>query len=168
MEAAEHQVTGLCSAERDAHGFVITHLADHQDVWRLAHGPAQRGREVGRIHAHFHLLDQSGLVRVLVLNRIFNRDDVPGFASIDAVDQGREGGGLARSGRRQSAPIRDRRGCHIVWETLVFPGWINGAACRMNSATPIAINTAVTDSLAMMNISSTEVAGSVPGRHGAR
>ena len=58
VQAAEHEMPGLGRRQRNAHRFVIAHLADDEDVGRLPHGAAQRGGEVGRIGADLDLLDR--------------------------------------------------------------------------------------------------------------
>ena len=99
VQAREHQVSGLARGDRDLHRLRIAHLADHDDVGRLAERGAQRGREVGRVDADLDLLDDRPAVRVLVLDRILDGDDVARVAQVDLVDQRRERGGLAGAGR---------------------------------------------------------------------
>ena len=49
----------LAGRHRNLHRLRIAHLADDDDVGRLAKGGAERGREVGRVDADFNLLDQA-------------------------------------------------------------------------------------------------------------
>ena len=57
----EHQVAGLGRRQRNPHRLGIAHLADDDDVGRLAQRGAQRGREVGRVDADLHLLDDAAV-----------------------------------------------------------------------------------------------------------
>jgi hypothetical protein len=61
----------------------------------LSHRRAERRREVGRIHSDLDLLDETRLVRVLVLDRVLDRDDVPSVAAVDLLDERRESRRLA-------------------------------------------------------------------------
>ena len=67
---------GLRRRQRDPHRLGIAHLADDDHVGRLAQRRAQRGREIRRVDADLHLLDDARDVRVLVLDRILDGDDV--------------------------------------------------------------------------------------------
>ena len=95
----KHEMARLASRHRNAHRLRIAHLADDDDVWRLAEGGAKRGGEVRRVDADFDLLDQALAVRVLVLDRILDRDDVPRVALVDLVHQRRQRRRLAGAGR---------------------------------------------------------------------
>ncbi len=71
---------GLRRRERDPHRLGIAHLADDDDVGSLAHGGAQRRRKVRCVDADLDLFDHASTVRVLVLDRVFDGDDVPRVA----------------------------------------------------------------------------------------
>ena len=92
-------MAGLGRRQRDPHRFGIAHLADDDDVGRLANRGAQRRRKIRRVDADLDLLDQTAVVLVLVLDRILDRHDVPGVAPVDLLDDRRERRRLARSGR---------------------------------------------------------------------
>ena len=92
-------MTSLARRQRNLHGFGIAHLADHDDVGRLAKRRAQRGRKIGRVDADFDLLDHALLMRVFVLDRIFDRDDVLRVPPVDLVDERRDGRRLSRACR---------------------------------------------------------------------
>ena len=98
MQRREHQVAGLPRRQRNLHRFRIAHLANHDDIGRLAERGAQRGWKIRRIDADFDLLDHALLMRVLVLDRIFDRDDVLRVAPVDLVDQRRHRRRLSRAG----------------------------------------------------------------------
>ena len=88
---------GLGRRHCDAHGLGITHFADDNNVRRLPQrGPKRRGK-IRCVDTHLDLLDQAAKVDVLVLHRIFDGDDVPGFALVDQIDQSGQGRGLPRS-----------------------------------------------------------------------
>ena len=76
VQAAEHEMPGFGRRQRNAHRFVIAHLADDEHVGRLADGAAQRGRKVGRVLTDLDLLDERPLVLMLVFDRILDGDDV--------------------------------------------------------------------------------------------
>ncbi len=98
VQGREHQVTGLPRRQRNLHRFRIAHLANHNDIGRLPKRGAQRSWKIRRVNADFDLLDYALLMRVLVLDRIFNRDDVLCVAPVDLVDERRDRRGLSRSG----------------------------------------------------------------------
>nr|GFD54437.1 hypothetical protein [Tanacetum cinerariifolium] len=53
VQGGQHQVAGERGLDRDATGFQVAHLADHDDVRVLAHDGAQCSGEVeayGRLH----------------------------------------------------------------------------------------------------------------------
>ena len=54
--------------------------------------------EIGRIAAHFDLLDDGAAVGVLVLDRVFDGHHVRRAAGVDEVDERGQGGGLAAAG----------------------------------------------------------------------
>ena len=91
-------MAGFRGGDGDAHGFGVAHFADDDDVGRLAQGAAKRGGKIRRVDADFHLLDDAAHVLMLVLDRIFDDDDVARFAAVDVVDQGGHGRGLAGAG----------------------------------------------------------------------
>ena len=83
VHGREDEVAGLRRRQRDPHGLGIAHLTDDDDVGRLAERSPQRGRKVRCVDADLDLLDDAGLMRVLVFDRIFDRDDVPCVAPVD-------------------------------------------------------------------------------------
>lgn len=87
----------LSRRQRHLHGLRIPHFSHDDDIGRLANRRAQRGREIRGVNADLHLFDEASLVRVLLLERIFNRDDVLMIATIDQIDERGHRGALARS-----------------------------------------------------------------------
>ena len=69
-------MTGLGGGERRAHGLLVTHLADEDDVGVLPHRRTQRGREPARVEAHLALVDHRELVLVHDLDRVLDGHDV--------------------------------------------------------------------------------------------
>ena len=59
---------------------------------------AQRGRERGRVHFDFALIDEALFVAVQIFDRVFDGDDVLGAQRIDAVNHGGERGGFTGTG----------------------------------------------------------------------
>jgi hypothetical protein len=98
MKSGQHEMSSLGRCERDPHRFRIAHLSDDDHIRSLSDGSAQRGRKVWRVHANLYLLDDRALVLVFVLNRVFDRDDVPCGAAVDVVHQRRQRRRFARPG----------------------------------------------------------------------
>ena len=55
--------------------------------------------KTGRVPPHFPLADERLARTEGEFNRAFNRDDVPGVAQVDRLDQRGQGGGFAAAGR---------------------------------------------------------------------
>jgi hypothetical protein len=95
VQGAKNEVAGFGGSHRDAHGFRVAHFADHDNVRSLAESGAKCGGEVGSVGAYFDLLDDAAHVLMLVLDGIFDDNDVTGFAAVDGVHQSGESSGLA-------------------------------------------------------------------------
>ena len=78
---------------------VLAHLANDDHIRSLPHRGTQRRRKIRGIDADLDLLDHRSVVGMFVLNRIFDRHDVPWRATVDVVDQRRKRSRLARAGR---------------------------------------------------------------------
>src|SRR5258708_22796137 len=104
-------MTGFGGRHGYAHSFRVAHFADHDDVRSLAQGGTKGGGEIGCIGAYFHLLDDAAHVLMLVLDGIFDDDDMTGFAAIDDVDQRGERSGFAgtRGTADENEPAREMR-----------------------------------------------------------
>ncbi len=98
VNGREDQVSRLRGAQGDAHGLRVPHLSDDEDVRSLTHGGSQGGREVRSVRSDLDLFDETGAVRMLVLDRVLDRDDVAGVAAVDLLDERRERRGLAGAG----------------------------------------------------------------------
>jgi hypothetical protein len=55
-------VASLTSGEPDTHGLGIAHLADHDDIRRLADSRPESRRKIHRIDANLDLLDDASLM----------------------------------------------------------------------------------------------------------
>ena len=83
----------------DADRRQVAHFADQHHVRVLTQRAAQGFGEVRHVHADFALHDDRFLVLVVILDRVFHRDDVPVEVLVDVVDHRRQRGRLARTGR---------------------------------------------------------------------
>ncbi len=88
-------MTRLRRRQGNRHRLQIAHLADEDDVWVLPQGRPERPGERFSILPDLNLLDQGLAVLVLILEGIFDRDDVLRLRSVDLADQGRERAALA-------------------------------------------------------------------------
>ena len=70
-------MAGFSEGQRLGHGVGGAHLADHDDVRRLAQGILQRHVEGLGVDTHLALGDQAVAVVVHKLDRVFNADDMP-------------------------------------------------------------------------------------------
>ena len=98
VERGEDEVAGFGGGEGGGHGFAVAHLADHDDVGILTEDGADGLGEVGSVVAEFDLFDERVAIGVLVLDGIFDGDDVVLAAGVDAIDEGGEGGGFTAAG----------------------------------------------------------------------
>src|SRR5690242_8770851 len=87
MKCREYEMACLCRGERNPHRFRIAHLADDDHVRSLPDSGTKSGGKVWRVNTDFDLLHHAALVNVFVLDRIFDRDDVPCLAAIDVIDE---------------------------------------------------------------------------------
>ena len=106
VDRAEDQVPRLGRLQRRLERLAVAHLPDQHHVGVFAHQVLQRRLERRHVDAHLALADQGLLVRVDVLDRVFDRHHVTGAGPVDVLDHGRDGGGLARAGnaRNQHQP----------------------------------------------------------------
>ncbi len=99
VKRGENKMAGFGGGYCDAHGFRVAHFANDDDIGRLTKRGAQGGGKIRSVGADFHLFDDAANVLVLVLDGIFDDDDVARFAVIDFVDERGHGGGFAGAGR---------------------------------------------------------------------
>jgi hypothetical protein len=99
VQGAEHEVARLGGGDGRLDGLEVAHLADEDDVGILTQRGTDAFREGRQVLAHFTLGDQALLVRVRVLDRILDRDDVALLVLVDPVDHRGQRGRLAGTGR---------------------------------------------------------------------
>jgi len=82
MQRGQHQVAGFGELNAVFHRLAITDLADQDHVGRLAQRVLERRVPGVGIQADFALGDDAAAVRMHVLDRILDRDDVPRVFSL--------------------------------------------------------------------------------------
>ena len=98
VKGGQDKVTGFGDRDRRRDGLEVPHLADEQDVGRLAEGRPECVCERGDIRADLALLDNTALVPVDVLDRVLDGDHVARPGRHDVVHHRRQRGGFARAG----------------------------------------------------------------------
>ena len=101
VQGREGQVAGLGDDQRRLDGLQVAHLADEHDVRVLAQDVLERLLEGAGVGADLALVDQAVLVRVQVLDRVLDGDDVLVPLGVDLVDRSRRASSTcpSRSGR---------------------------------------------------------------------
>ena len=89
----------LRRAQRDLHRIPVAHFAHQNHLGRLSEGGAQAAGEAVEIRPQFALVEGGGAVRVDVLHRILQRDDMHRFGLVDVIEYRGQGSGFARTGR---------------------------------------------------------------------
>ena len=85
VQRGKHQVAGLGELDAVLHGFAFADLADQDHVRRLAQRVLQRRVPGLGVHADFAVGDHAALVRMHVLDRVLDGDDVTaGIARCDS------------------------------------------------------------------------------------
>ena len=90
VQRGERKVAGFCDAQRRFDRFEVAHFADQHHVRILAKRSAQRCGKSMRVGVDFALVDQTALVVVQKLDRIFDRQNVFVTIAIDLVDHRRQ------------------------------------------------------------------------------
>ena len=99
MQRAEDDVAGFGRLDGGVDRLQVAHFADEDDVGVHTQGPADAFGEVGHVDADLALVDRALLVLVVILDRVFQRDDVPIVVLVDEVDHAGQAGRLAGAGR---------------------------------------------------------------------
>ena len=99
MKCREDEVTRFAGRKRNPHRLRIPHFADDNHVRSPPERRKQGRRKIRRVDSNFYLLDNAFLLRVLILDWIFNGDNVLGVTPIDFVDEGGQGRSFSRTGR---------------------------------------------------------------------
>ena len=76
MQRREHEVPGLSRGQRRRDRLQIAHLSDQDHVGVSRSADFQRQREVVGVGADLALVDDALAVRVQVLDRVLDREDV--------------------------------------------------------------------------------------------
>src|SRR5437899_2758576 len=103
MDGGQDQMSRLGGIERQSHGFGVAHFSDHEHIRVFAQGIEKCLLKTWGVPADFPLANVSAPWPKGVLNRAFNRDDVPGVGQIDFLDERGERGRLA--GDRKSTRL---------------------------------------------------------------
>jgi hypothetical protein len=98
VQRGEHQVPRLGELNSVFHGLAVADFADQDHVGRLAQRVLEREMPAVAIDADFPVRDHAALVRVHVLHRVLDGDDVSAGLLVPVADHGRERGGFARTG----------------------------------------------------------------------
>lgn len=87
MQRRQHQMPGVSKRQGMLHGFAVADFADQHHIRGLAQGIFQCRVKAAGINADFTLIDDRALVSMDVLDRVFDRDDVPGTMAVAMVDK---------------------------------------------------------------------------------
>ena len=106
MQRGKNKVTCFGGGDSGLYGFKVAHLADEDNIGALAENVPQRFVEVLCIESNLALIDDSKIIRMQKLNRVFDGDYVAAAGIVDMVYHGGKGGGLAATGgaRHENKP----------------------------------------------------------------
>jgi hypothetical protein len=125
VQGCQHQVTGFGEVDRILHTLAGTDLADQDHVRRLAQGVLECVLPRIGVGADFALRDQAADVRMHVLDRILDRDDMAARILIAIADHRRQRSRLARTGgtdhQHQSALLHHDLG-QLLRQAELFEG----------------------------------------------
>ena len=99
VQGAEDDVAGLGGGDGRLDRRQVSHLADEDDVRVHTEGPADGLGEIGDVDPDLALIHERLLMLVVILDRVFDRDDVPVHVVVDPVDHARQARRLARPRR---------------------------------------------------------------------
>ncbi len=99
MQRCKNHVPGFRRLDGRVNRGQVAHFTDEDDVRVHTQGPAKGLGKVRHVHADFALIDGALLVLVVILDRVFHRNDVPIVVLIDEIHHARQAGRLARAGR---------------------------------------------------------------------
>ena len=97
MQRRQNQVAGLGELNAVLHGFPVADFPDQDHVGRLPQGVLQREMPALAIDTHLAMGDDAAFVRMYVLDRVFDRDDMPARLLVAIADHRGERGRLARA-----------------------------------------------------------------------
>ncbi len=87
VEGAHDEMPRLRSGEADLDRFPVPHLADEDDLRRLAERGAQPAREGVEVVPHLPLVEGGHLVRMGEFDRVLEGHDVDRFVFVDLVEE---------------------------------------------------------------------------------
>lgn len=99
MQRAKYQVAGFGGADGRLDRFQVAHFTDENHVRIHTQRAAQGFGEARHVDADFALREHRLLVRVVILDRVFDRDDVAVEVTVDVVQHCRQRRRLARARR---------------------------------------------------------------------
>ena len=123
VQRRQHQVAGLGELDAVLHRLAVADLADQDHVGRLPQRVLERGVPGIGIDADLAVRDHAALVRMHVLDRVLDRDDVAAGLVVAVADHRRQRGRLARAGAadhdhqaalRQHDFLEDRRQVELL------------------------------------------------------
>src|SRR5680860_372483 len=85
VQCGKHKVAGLSSRQGGLNGLQVSHFSNQNDVWILTQGRLQGSGESLGVRSHLALIDNTLLVLVEKLYRIFNSHDVLFTYAVDLV-----------------------------------------------------------------------------------
>ena len=122
MQRGEQKLRHLGGGHGRADGLLIAHLAEQDDVRRLAHRATQRLGVGSDIGGNLALGDDAALVTMHVLDGVFHGDDVPRARLVQLVDDAGKRRGLAgacRTGDQHEALLEVGAGHDVVGDVVV-------------------------------------------------
>ena len=90
VQRRKAQMAGFGELDAVLHRLVVANFADQDHVGRLAQRILERRMPGFGIHAHFALRDHAALVRVHVLDRVLDRNDMAAGVFVAMTDHRRE------------------------------------------------------------------------------
>ena len=98
VEGRDDEMPRLRRCQGGLHGLVVPHLAEENDIRRLAQTGPQGREAVRRVDGDLPLANEALIVPVEVLDGVLQRHDVGRAAVVDPVDEAGLGGGFAAAG----------------------------------------------------------------------
>ena len=99
MQGSKNDVARFSRGNGSFDGFQVTHFADEDDVRILSQRAAQGLGETWNVDADLTLIDRRRLVGMVVLDGVFQRDDVVVHVLVDVGDHAGQSRRLTTSGR---------------------------------------------------------------------
>ena len=94
MQSTKHHVTGFRRRDRRRDRFKVSHFAHEDHVRVHSQSTSQSFREAWNVNADLTLINRGMFMLVIVLDRVFQSDDVMIHVMVHPVDHRRETGRL--------------------------------------------------------------------------